>query len=176
MLTTDVVRFGENFLYVFKGARSAPRAWRRRTAHAIRRGKLAQTAESGRDAPAGGTRRTSRRPLALPRQRTAAAAEARPVATRRTGWTRNPPRMLEQGPFSRRGPLSKPNKITVEAVCDRRSTPNGQASQVHVHAKTALTVIFYGFNQAPVGRTARTGLARFQVLQEMLRPASHRNS
>ena len=44
---------GENFLYVFKGARSAPRAWRRVTAYAAWRGELALTAEGGRDAPAG---------------------------------------------------------------------------------------------------------------------------
>ena len=31
----------ENFLYVFKGARSAPRAWRRVTAYAAWRGELA---------------------------------------------------------------------------------------------------------------------------------------
>jgi hypothetical protein len=44
---------GENFLYVFKGARSAPRAWRRVTVHAATTGELAHAAEPGRDAPAG---------------------------------------------------------------------------------------------------------------------------
>ena len=35
----------------------------------------------------------------------------------------------------------------------------GQGDQVHVHAKTTLTVIFHRFDPAPVGRMARTGLA-----------------
>jgi hypothetical protein len=33
----------ENFLYVFKGARSAPRAWRRVTAHAVTAAELAHS-------------------------------------------------------------------------------------------------------------------------------------
>ena len=70
----------ENFLYGFKGA---PSAWRRVTAHAATAGELAYMAESGRNAPRG-THRTTRRPLALGRQPTAAAAEARIPAARRT--------------------------------------------------------------------------------------------
>jgi hypothetical protein len=66
---------GENFLYVFKGAPSAPRAWRHVTAHATRRESW-RKAEGGHDTPAG-THRTTQRPLALARKRTAAAAEAR---------------------------------------------------------------------------------------------------
>jgi len=74
------------------------------TTHAIRRKELAYTAESGRDAPAG-TRRTTRRPLALVRKPTAAAAEAQTPG-------RSPPRVREQG--------HPPGAVIVEAEQDRR--------------------------------------------------------
>jgi len=41
-----------SFLYGFKGAPSAPRAWRRVTAHAATAVELTHITESGRDAPA----------------------------------------------------------------------------------------------------------------------------
>ena len=37
----------------------------------------------------------------------------------------------------------------------------GQCSQVHEHGKPTLTVIFYRFNETPVGRMAKTGYHRF---------------
>ena len=58
-------RIGDNFLYVFKGARSAPRAWRRVTAYAARR-ESGAPAEGGREAPAGNSPHQLR-PLALVR-------------------------------------------------------------------------------------------------------------
>jgi hypothetical protein len=75
-----------------------------------------------------------------------------------------PPRAREQAILPAR-PFLKPSKITVKAVCHRRPTGDGQDDQVHVHAKTTLTVILPRFDPAPVGRTARTGLA-LQVQEE----------
>jgi hypothetical protein len=84
----------ENFLYGFKGASSAPRLAARDRARDPA-GELAHTAGSGRDAPAG-TRRTMRRPLALVRKPTAAAAEARtPAQLVAPAERRNPPRVRE---------------------------------------------------------------------------------
>ena len=63
-----------------------------------------------------------------------------------------------------------PYTITVKAVCDRRPTGKGQEDQVHVHAKTILTVIFPRFNPAPVGRMARTGLALSRYSRKVQQP------
>jgi hypothetical protein len=75
---------GENFLYVFKGARSAPRAWRRVTAYAARR-ESGAPAEGGREAPAG----ELAAPAAAARLSavaTAAAAVRSPSAPAAPGW------------------------------------------------------------------------------------------
>jgi hypothetical protein len=105
---------GENFLYVFKGARSAPRALRRVAAHTASAGELAHTARSGRDAPAG-TRSIRRRPLALPRQRTAAAAEARTPGSSPHRLSAAARRACANGAILPARPLLKPSKITVKA-------------------------------------------------------------
>ena len=136
---------GENFLYVFKGARSAPRAWRRVTAHAATAGELAHQQKAGATRPRG-TRRTTRRPLALARKRTAAAAEARTPGSSPHRLGAATRRACANGAILPARPLLKPSKITVKAVCDRRPTGNGQDDQVHVHAKTTLTVIFHRFD------------------------------
>ncbi len=89
-------------------------------------------------------RRTTMRPLALPLPRTAAAAEARtPGGSPGPAGRRDPAARVRTRPSSRRGPLLEPSKITVKAVCDRRPTGTSQGHQVHVHAKTTLTVIFH---------------------------------
>jgi hypothetical protein len=129
-------------------------------------GKLALTAESGRDAPAGN-------PLHH-------AAAARLTAKAHGGGRRgtNPGQLAAPaGHRTRRvcanaailpaWALLKPSKITVKAVRDRSPTSDCQGDQVHVHAKTALTVIFHRFDSAPVGRMARTGLGPLQVQQEI---------
>jgi hypothetical protein len=97
-----------------------------------------------------------RRPLALPLAADGGGRRgADPGLFAAPAGRRNPPRVREQGPSSRRGPLLKPRNLIVKAVCDPRTTASGQGHQVHVHAKTALTVIFHRFNEAPVGRMAR---------------------
>jgi len=101
----------DNFLYGFKGARSAPRAWRRFTAHATG-GRAGSHSKSGRDAPAG-TRRTTRRSLALVRKHTAAAAEVRtPGHCAASAEYPNPPRVRERG--------HPPGAVIVEAEQDHR--------------------------------------------------------
>jgi hypothetical protein len=79
---------------------------------------------------------------------------------------RNPPRVRERAILPARA-LLKPSKITVKAACDRSTTATGQDDQVHVHAKTTLTVIFHRFYPAPVGRMARTGLASLRPGRKM---------
>ena len=92
------------------------------------------------------------------RKPTAAAAEARtPKQLAALAGHRNPPRVRERAILPAR-PLLKPSKITVKAVCDRRTTGHSQEDQAQVHAKTTLTVVFHRFDSAPVGRMARTGL------------------
>ena len=81
-----------------------------------------------------------------------------PRAPAAPGWAPQPRRAHANRAILPARPLLKPSKITVKAVCDRRTTGNGQDDQVHVHAKTTLTVIFRRFDPAPVGRMARTGL------------------
>ena len=77
-----------SFLYGFKGARSAPRAWRRVTAYAARREELAHS-KSGREAPAGNS---PHHPAAarLSAVATAAAAEADPGQLAAPAERRNP--------------------------------------------------------------------------------------
>jgi len=110
-----------------------------------------------RDAPAR-TRRTTLRPLALPQQRTAAAAEARTPGSSPHRLSAVPTACANGAILPARSFLN-PSKITVKAVCARRPTANGQGDQVHVHTKTTLTAIFHRFDPAPVGRMARTELS-----------------
>jgi hypothetical protein len=92
-----------------------------------------------------------------------------PRAARRTGWAPNPAALCANGAILPARSLLKPTKITVKAVCARRITGDGQDDQVHLHAKTTLTVILARFDPAPVGTMARTGLAR-QVQRETAAP------
>jgi hypothetical protein len=101
----------------------------------------------------------TRRPLALVRQHTAAAAEAPTPGSSPHQLSAATRRACADGPSSRRGPLLKPSEIAVKAVCDRRPAGNGHEGQVHVHAKATLTVIFHRFDPAPVGRMATTGFS-----------------
>jgi len=114
--------------------------------------------EAGATRPRG-TRRSRRRPLALPRKRTAAAAEARPPGQLAApAGCRNPPCVRETGPSSWRSHSRSRERSQSRPGCARRPTGTGQDDQTRVHAKPTLTVLFHRFKEAPVGRMARTGL------------------
>lgn len=94
-----------------------------------------------------GTRRTARRPLSLPRQRTSAAAEARTPGSSPHRLGAATRRACAKRAILPARSLLKPSKITLKAVCARRPTGSGQSRQVHVRAKPTLTVIFHRFNR-----------------------------
>ena len=91
-----------------------------------------------RDAPAR-TRRTTLRPLALPQQRTAAAAEARTPGSSPHQLGAATRHACANRAILPVGSLLKPSKITLKAVFDRRATADGQGDQVH--AKLGLTAL-----------------------------------
>jgi hypothetical protein len=156
-MLSDLVR--TSFTY-FKGARRAPHAGQRVTAHAAAAEELGVHSRKRRDAPAGNPPHQWR-PLALPQQRTAAAARHGPRATRRTSWTPLSRRACANGAILPARPLLKPSKITVKAGLCTQDNRYRSSHQVHVHAKPTLTLIFHRFDPAPVGRTARSGCCRW---------------
>jgi hypothetical protein len=87
----------ENLLYIQPSrACPAPARLAALIVHATAVGKLPRQQKAGETRPRE-TRRTTGRPLALPRQRTAAAAEAHPGAARRTDWAPHPAHGTSQG-------------------------------------------------------------------------------
>jgi hypothetical protein len=113
--TSVSLAIGENFLYGFKGARSAPRAWRRVTAHAAMAGRISVQQEAG----------AVTRPQGNPPHHAAAAllsAKAHVGGRRGTDPGSSPHRL---GAATRRAcadgtilptrPLLKPSQITVKA-------------------------------------------------------------
>jgi hypothetical protein len=100
----------ENFPYVFKGARSAPRAWRRVTAHATTTRELARTAESGRDAPEGNPPHSAAAALLSAKAHVGGRRGTDPGQLAAPAGRRNPPRVREQG--------HPPGRVIVEAEQD----------------------------------------------------------
>ena len=117
-----------SFFTVIQGRaeRAAPSGEYPRTRHG---GKVGAHSKSGRNAPTG-TRRTTRRPLALPRQRTAAAAELRTPGSSPHRLSAATRRAYPNAANLTARPFLKPTKIAVKAVCDRRTTGDGQDHQV----------------------------------------------
>ena len=77
-------------------------------------------------------RRTTWRPLALLRKRTAAAAEVRTLASSPHRLSAATRRACANRAILPARSLLKPSKITVKAVCDRRPTGDGQDGQVQL--------------------------------------------
>jgi hypothetical protein len=116
--TTDVVRFGDNYLYVFKGARSAPGpAGRHSRRSAARRAALTQARRSSRchgRGVLGGCAPGRRLPLLGPPGHGGVGARVIPKArpASRSAVTINATRATcKAGPSSRRSSV-KPGKIT----------------------------------------------------------------
>ena len=137
------------------------------TAHAASAEEPTHAAGSGRDAPAGNSPHY-------------AAAASLTVAAHGGGREARTPgssphrlgtamgRACANGAIFGARSLLKPGKITVKAVCARRTTASGQ-DQVHVHhAKT--TVIFHRFDPAPVGRMAGSGRYRSRSGRSVQQP------
>jgi hypothetical protein len=115
------------------------------TAHATRRENWRNSRKRARRARRE-PRRTTQRPLALGRKPTAAAAKARTPGTAPNQLSAAARRTCANGAILPAKPLLKPSKITVKAVSTGRTTGHRQDHQVHVHAKTTLTVIFRRFH------------------------------
>lgn len=103
------------------------------------------------------TRHTIRRPLALTRQRTAAAAEARTPRQLAAPVERQTATRVRTGhPLG--AAIIEAEQDHPQGRCARKPTHTVKESPVNGHAKTALTLIFNHLQLTPVGRMTRLGL------------------